>query len=103
MTGDTLPPSARRTDRRMSPSGGWLAAGIGLLLLFPLSSPDEYFLDNGMRDWDFNGDGFTNVNDRFSTNYNTVKGGLQYTFQCLFDKPLAVFVEELRKAALNSA
>jgi branched-chain amino acid transport system permease protein len=25
--------------------GGWLAAGIGLLLLFPLSSPDAYFLD----------------------------------------------------------
>jgi branched-chain amino acid transport system permease protein len=25
--------------------GGWLAAGIGLLLLFPLSSPDAYLLD----------------------------------------------------------
>jgi len=25
--------------------GGWLAAGIGLLLLFPLSSPNTYFLD----------------------------------------------------------
>jgi branched-chain amino acid transport system permease protein len=25
--------------------GGWLAAGIGLLLLFPLSSPDAFFLD----------------------------------------------------------
>ena len=29
----------------MSPSVGWLAAGIGLLLLFPLSSPDAYLLD----------------------------------------------------------
>ncbi len=25
--------------------GGWLAAGIGLLLLFPLSSPNAYFID----------------------------------------------------------
>ena len=25
--------------------GGWPAAGIGLLLLFPLSSPDAFFLD----------------------------------------------------------
>lgn len=45
MAGDTLPPSARRMDRRMSPSVGGLAAGIGLLLLFPLSSPDAYLLD----------------------------------------------------------
>lgn len=33
----------------MSPTmpfrGGWLAAGIGLLLLFPLSSPNAFFLD----------------------------------------------------------
>ncbi len=36
-----LPSGAWATPYR----GGWLAAGIGLLLLFPLSSPDAFFLD----------------------------------------------------------
>jgi hypothetical protein len=31
--------------------------------------------------------------DRFSTNFNTVKGGLQYTFPCVWDKPLAIWGE----------
>src|SRR5512134_4053439 len=34
-------PPARSTWR----GGGWPAAGIGLLLLFPLSFPDAYLLD----------------------------------------------------------
>ncbi len=34
-----------------------------------------------------------NGDDRFSPNFNTVKGGLQYTFNCVFNKPLAVFGE----------
>jgi hypothetical protein len=42
---------------------------------------------------DFNGDGVVDGNDRFSSNFNTVKGGLQYTFNCVFDKPLALFGE----------
>lgn len=31
--------------------------------------------------------------DRFSPNFNTIKGGLQYTFNCVFNKPLAVYGE----------
>ena len=42
---------------------------------------------------DFNGDGVVDGSDRFSPNFNTVKGGLQYTFNCVFDKPLALFGE----------
>lgn len=52
MAGNPHPPSGRRMERGMAPSdwaapfrGGWLAAGIGLLLLFPLSFPDAYLLD----------------------------------------------------------
>jgi hypothetical protein len=37
--------------------------------------------------------GVIDDNDRFSPNFNTVKGGLQYTFNCVFNKPLAVFGE----------
>lgn len=53
----------------------------------------NYFADNGLIGFDFNNDGVVDGNDRFAPNFNTVKGGLQYTFQCLFDKPLAVFGE----------
>lgn len=43
----------------------------------------------------FNGDaaGLIDGNDRFSPNFNTVKGGLQYTWNCVFNKPLAVYGE----------
>lgn len=43
----------------------------------------------------FNGgvDGVIDGSDRFSPNFNTVKGGLQYTWNCVFNKPLAVFGE----------
>jgi hypothetical protein len=54
---------------------------------------DNVFADNGLAGFDFNNDGTVDGNDRFSPNFNTIKGGLQYTFQCLFDKPLAVFGE----------
>jgi hypothetical protein len=42
---------------------------------------------------DFNSDGLVDGNDRFSPNFNTVKGGLQYTWNCVWNKPLAVFSE----------
>lgn len=42
---------------------------------------------------DFNNDGAINDFDRFSPNFNTIKGGLQYTFNCVFNKPLAVYGE----------
>jgi hypothetical protein len=56
--------------------------------------PDDYFRWNRFDGFDFNNDGAANTGgDRFTENFNTVKGGLQYTFNCVWDKPLAVFGE----------
>ena len=44
--GRSVPPLRDGVSRAMTQfRGGWPAAGIGLLLLFPLSSPDAFFLD----------------------------------------------------------
>jgi len=64
--------------------------------------PGDYFLDNGMRGFDLNGDGLVDGNDRFSDNFNTIKGGLQYTWQCLFDKPFAVYGEYMVNVDSNA-
>jgi len=42
---------------------------------------------------DLDNNGIYDVNDRWTTNYSTVKVGAQYTFQCLLPKPLTVFGE----------
>lgn len=55
--------------------------------------PGAYFATNVLEGFDFNNDGVVDGNDRFSVNFNTLKGGLQYTFKCTFDKPLAVYGE----------
>jgi len=55
--------------------------------------PSGYFAQNALPGFDFNNDGVVDGNDRFSVNFNTMKGGMQYTFPCLFNKPLAVFGE----------
>jgi hypothetical protein len=55
--------------------------------------PDYVFANNAMDGFDRDNNGVVNGFDRFSSNFNTVKGGLQYTFQCVFNKPLAVYGE----------
>lgn len=55
--------------------------------------PAAYFADNAFANFDFNNDGVIDGNDRFSTNFHTVKGGLSYTFDCWWDKPMTVFGE----------
>lgn len=49
--------------------------------------------DNGVHNFDFNNDGVIDGNDRFTPNFHTLKGGLQYTFECTFDKPLSIYGE----------
>ncbi|MBN2082207.1 putative porin, partial [bacterium] len=49
--------------------------------------------NNAFYNFDFNNDGLIDGQDRFTPNYNTIKGGLQYTFHCLLPKPLAVYGE----------
>ncbi|MCH7472156.1 putative porin [bacterium] len=51
------------------------------------------FAGNRLYGFDFNNDGVVNDSDRFSPNFSTIKGGLQHTFHCTFDKPLAVYGE----------
>jgi hypothetical protein len=55
--------------------------------------PAAYFAGNSFNNFDFNNDGVIDGNDRFSTNFHTVKGGLQYTFDCWWDKPMTVYGE----------
>jgi hypothetical protein len=56
--------------------------------------PASYFQDNMLQGFDFNNNGVIgDTGDRYSTNFNTVKAGLQYTFDCVWNKPLAVFGE----------
>ncbi len=51
------------------------------------------FTNNMLADVDLNRDGMVNGLDRFSSDFTTVKAGLQYTFQCAFNKPVRVFGE----------
>jgi len=51
------------------------------------------FAGNSMYNFDFNNDGVIDGYDRFTPNFNTIKGGLQYTWHCLFPKPIAVYGE----------
>ena len=51
------------------------------------------YTKNAMYNFDFNNDGFIDSSDRFTPNFHTLKGGLQYTFPVLFDKPFKVFGE----------
>jgi hypothetical protein len=55
----------------------------------------DVFAGNRLYGFNFNNDPSNMVNgdDRFATNFNTIKGGLQYTWQCLFPKPLALYGE----------
>lgn len=55
--------------------------------------PGAYYATNSLEGFDFNNDGVVDGNDRFAVDFNTIKGGLQYTFQCTFNKPLAVYGE----------
>jgi len=58
------------------------------------SLPGDYFRWNRLDGFDFNNNGTANEGgDRFTENFNTVKGGLQYTFPCVWNKPLAVWGE----------
>ena len=58
------------------------------------SLPADYFRWNRLDGFDFNNNGTANEGgDRFTENFNTVKGGLQYTFPCVWNKPLAVWGE----------
>ena len=49
--------------------------------------------DNGMYNFDFNNDGVIDGSDRFTPNFHTVKGGLEYTWDSWFDKPFSVYGE----------
>jgi len=80
----------RHTNLLVSGLDAWLGC-YGFT--HPSQFPDAYFKDNGRTGLDLNSDGVVNGADRFSTNFHTVKGGLQYTFDCVFDKPLAVYGE----------
>ncbi len=56
--------------------------------------PAADFQWNRLDGFDFNNNGTANEGgDRFTENFNTVKGGLQYTFPCVWNKPLAVYGE----------
>ena len=74
------------------------------------NSLSDVYGHNRFAGFDFNDDGMVDGMDRFTPNYNTVKGGLQYTWHCLLPKPLAVYGEYMmnidsdaddRIAALN--
>jgi hypothetical protein len=58
--------------------------------------PASYFADNRLAGFDFNNNGFADEGgDRFSSQFKTAKVGAQYTFDCVWDKPLAIFGEYL--------
>lgn len=57
------------------------------------SLPDSDFTDNALQGFDFNNDGALSGGDRFSSQFKTAKVGAQYTWQCVWDKPLAIFGE----------
>lgn len=51
------------------------------------------FANNMLGGVDLNNDGVVNGLDRFSSDFTTVKAGLQYTRQCAFNRPLRLFAE----------
>jgi hypothetical protein len=53
----------------------------------------DVFGGNRFYNFDFNNDNVVDGYDRFTPNYNTIKGGMQYTFHNLMPKPLAVYGE----------
>jgi len=56
--------------------------------------PAEYFRDNQLIGFDFNNNGTAfEGGDRFATSFKTAKIGAQYTFNCVWNKPLAIFGE----------
>ena len=74
--------------------GGSLDAWVGAYSWHKESSlPAAYFAGNRMAAFDFNNDGLIDGNDRFATDFHTLKGGMQYTFDWWWDKPLAVYGE----------
>jgi hypothetical protein len=68
----------------------------------PSQFQGSYFKDNARAGIDLNSDGVVDSGDRFSTNFHTVKGGLQYTFDCVFDHPLAVYGEYMLNNRSNA-
>ncbi|MEZ5339157.1 MAG: putative porin [bacterium] len=61
--------------------------------------PEYWFWGNGLLEngglWDFNGDGQRTSDDRFSSKYCMGKVGLEYTWECVWDRPLNIFGEYL--------
>jgi hypothetical protein len=58
--------------------------------------PDGYFANNRLAGFDFNNNGTPNEGgDRFSSQFKTAKVGAQYTFDCVWEKPLAIYAEYL--------
>jgi len=58
--------------------------------------PASYFADNRLQGFDFNNNGAADEGgDRFSSQFKTAKVGAQYTFDCVWNKPLAIFGEYL--------
>jgi hypothetical protein len=56
--------------------------------------PASYFADNRLACFDFNNNGVADEGgDRFSSQFKTAKVGAQYTFNCVWNKPLAVYAE----------
>jgi len=68
----------------------------------PGNLPVAYYRDNGLQGFDFNNNGAIDSSDRVSGQFNTVKGGLQYTFECVWDKPLAVYSEYMINTASDA-
>ncbi|MDQ3024187.1 MAG: putative porin [bacterium] len=58
--------------------------------------PSSYFTDNRLQGFDFNNNGIADEGgDRFSSQFKTAKVGAQYTFDCVWNKPLAIYGEYL--------
>jgi hypothetical protein len=56
--------------------------------------PDSYFANNRLAGFDFNNNGTADEGgDRFSSQFKTAKVGAQYTFDCVWNKPLAIYAE----------
>lgn len=82
-----------------------LNAWIGMYSLENESQlPEYWFWGNGLIEdggmWDFNGDGQRSSDDRFASKHCMAKVGLEYTWECVWDRPLNIFGEYLW--AINS-
>ena len=66
--------------------------------------PEYWFWGNGLLEdgglWDFNGDGQRTSDDRFASKHCMGKVGLEYTWECVWDRPLNIFGEYMW--AINS-